>query len=446
MKHLILGNGPTGVVAAETLRQAAPGDEIVMVGSEPEPPYSRMAIPYLLEGNIDERGTYLRKTASHFKDLGIREIAGRVTALDTATRTVTFADGQREGYDRLLIATGSHPVRPPIPGVDLPQVQTCWTLADARAIADRAKPGSRVLQLGAGFIGCIIMEALAKRGVNLTVVEMGDRMVPRMMTPKAGGMIKQWVEEKGIRVLTNASVQRIDPAGANAAGGIGAAIKSVVQSLTGGKPAPADAVTVTLSTGEKIECDLVIAAAGVRPNVDFLKGTSVTVGQGIRVDAAMRTSVEGVFAAGDVAEGPDFFTGAGMVSAIQPNAADQGRIAALGMAGRSVELPGVMAINVLDTLGLISTSFGQWWGEPAEAGGSAVELVEEGLWRYLSLQFKDDVLIGATSIGRTNHVGVLRGLIQNRTPLGKWKNVLHDDPTRFVDAYIATSQPVSIAA
>ena len=446
MKHLILGNGPTGVVAAETLRGVAPNDEIVMVGSEPEPPYSRMAIPYLLEGNIDERGTYLRKTDSHFGDLSIRQKSGRATALDTASQRVTFDDGSVETYDRLLIATGSHPVRPPIPGVDLPQVQTCWTLEDARGIAKLAAPGARVLQLGAGFIGCIIMEALAKRGVELTVVEMGDRMVPRMMTPKAGGMIKRWVEEKGIRVVTGAGVQRIDPAGANSAGGIGGVIRSVVQSVTGSKPAEAGALTVTLSTGDKLECDLVIVAAGVAPNVDFLKDTTIAVNKGVVVNLAMETGVDGVYAAGDVTEAPDLLTGENIVSAIQPNAADQGRIAALGMAGRKVELPGVLPINVLDTLGLISVSFGQWWGETPENDGSGVELADEGLWRYLSLQFQGDVLIGATAIGRTDQVGVLRGLIQNRTPLGKWKDVLMDNPTRFVDAYIATSQPISIAA
>ena len=186
MKHIILGNGPAGVVAAETLRRVAPADEILLVGNEDEPPYSRMAIPYLLEGNIDETGTYLRKTADHFASLRITQRRGRVVAVNTEKQTILFEDGQFEGYDRLLIATGSHPVRPPIPGIDLPQAQTCWTLEDARAIARLAQPGSRVLQLGAGFIGCIIMEALVKRGVHLTVVEMGDRMVPRMMTPEAG--------------------------------------------------------------------------------------------------------------------------------------------------------------------------------------------------------------------------------------------------------------------
>lgn len=422
MKHVILGNGPAGVVAAETLRRAAPMDDILLVGNEDAPPYSRMAIPYLLEENIDESGTYLRKSPGHFEHLRIRELRGRAVSLDTDKRRILFADGHFEDYDRLLIATGSHPVRPPIPGVDLPEVQTCWTLEDARAIARLAKPGSRVLQLGAGFIGCIIMEALAARGVELTVVEMGDRMVPRMMTPKAGGMIKSWVESKGIRVVTSAGVQRIDRA------------------------SNGSALQVTLSTGEVMPSDLVIVAAGVAPNVSFLDGTAVHIAKGILVDERLQTSVPGIYAAGDVAEAPDLFTGAHLVAAIQPNAADQARVAALNMAGRETRLNGVLAINVLDTLGLISSSFGQWWGEEHAKGGSGVEHVDDNAYRYLSLQFKDDVMIGATSIGLTQHVGALRGLIHGKVRLGNWKERLLANPLQFVDAYVARSQqPMALA-
>ncbi|MDO9599266.1 MAG: FAD-dependent oxidoreductase [Azoarcus sp.] len=424
MKHLILGNGPAGVVAAETLRRAAPLDEIVLIGNEDEPPYSRMAIPYLLEENIDEHGTYLRKTPNHFESLRIRELRGRAVALDTDRKRLLFFDGHFEDYDRLLIATGSHPVRPPIPGVDFPEVQTCWTLEDARAIAHHAKAGARVLQLGAGFIGCIIMEALASRGVELTVVEMGDRMVPRMMTPKAGGMIKRWVEDKGIRVVTSAGVSRID------------------RGSDHGADTP---LTVTLTTGDKLDCDLVIVAAGVAPNVAFLEGTGVHVAKGVLVDARLETSVKGIYAAGDVAEAPDLFTGAHLVAAIQPNAADQARVAALNMAGHDTQLNGVLAINVLDTLGLISTSFGQWWGEAADQGGTGIEHVDEARSRYLSLQFKGDVLIGATSIGLTEHVGALRGLIHGQVRLGVWKERLLAAPLQFVDAYVATSQPMALA-
>jgi NADPH-dependent 2,4-dienoyl-CoA reductase/sulfur reductase-like enzyme len=415
MKHIILGNGPAGVVAAETLRRAAPNDDILLVGNEPEPPYSRMAIPYLLEGNIDEAGTYLRKSADHFNSLCIRQKQGRAVALNAGKRTVLFDDGHFEDYDKLLIATGSHPVRPPIPGIDLDQVQTCWTLEDARAIARLAQPGSRVVQLGAGFIGCIIMEALVKRGVQLTVVEMGDRMVPRMMTSEAGGMIKRWVEQQGVRVVTRAGVDRIE-AGA-------------------GCP-----LSVTLSTGERLDCDLLIVAAGVAPNVAFLEGTAVHVAKGVLVDDSMQTSVPGIYAAGDVAEAPDLFSGRHLVAAIQPNAADQARVAALNMAGQPARMKGVLAINVLDSMGMISSSFGEWQGVP---GGDGVERADEAMGRYISLQFSGDVLVGATAVGLTEHVGALRGLIQGKTRLGPWKDTLLATPTRFAEAYIACQRPNS---
>ncbi len=418
MKHIILGNGPAGVVAAETLRAAAPSDDILLVGNEDAPPYSRMAIPYLLEGNIDEAGTYLRKSPNHFEGLRIRQRRGMVVSVNAEKRTVLFADGHFEDYDKLLIATGSHPVHPPIPGIDLPEVQTCWTLADARAIAALAKPGARVLQLGAGFIGCIIMESLVKRGVSLTVVEMGDRMVPRMMTPEAGGMIKRWVEKKGVRVVTKAGVERIE----KAAKGAGAPLK------------------VTLTNGEHVACDLVIVAAGVSPNVSFLEGTKVHVAKGILVDDTMQTSVPGIYAAGDVAEAPDLFSGRHLVAAIQPNAADEARIAALNMAGQKARMKGVLAINVLDSLGMISSSFGEWQGTE---GGESVERVDDANGRYISLQFQDDVLIGATSIGLTGHVGALRGLIQGKTRLGDWKPRLLQTPTRFTEAFIACQRPNS---
>ena len=421
MKHIILGNGPTGVVAAETLRRAAPEDDILLAGNEDAPPYSRMAIPYLLEGDIDEAGTYLRKAPNHFDKLRIRQRRGLAVSVNTEKRSVLFGDGHFENYDRLLIATGSHAVRPPIPGIDLPQVQTCWTLEDARAIAALAKPGARVLQLGAGFIGCIIMESLVKRGVQLTVVEMGDRMVPRMMTPAAGGMIKRWVEKKGVRVVTNAGVERIDKSANDA-----------------GVP-----LTVTLNNGEKIVCDLVIVAAGVSPNISFLEGTPVHVAKGVVVDATMQSSVPGIYAAGDVAEAPDQFSGRHLIAAIQPNAVDQARIAALNMAGQPARMKGVLAINVLDSLGMISCSFGEWQGVTSADGGEGVEKADEANGRYISLQFQGDVLIGATSIGLTEHVGALRGLIQGKTRLGAWKNKLLQTPTRFTEAYIACQQPNS---
>ncbi|MEN9385117.1 MAG: hypothetical protein RL323_2260 [Pseudomonadota bacterium] len=413
--HLILGAGPAGVIAAETIRKHAPNDQITLLGDEPEPPYSRMAIPYLLIGNIDERGTYLRKGATHFADQRIERVAGKVTAVNTAQRFVTLQNGQTLAFDKLLIATGSHPVRPPIPGMDLPGIHPCWTLENARAIAKLAQPGARVLQMGAGFIGCIIMEALKQRGVELTVVEMGDRMVPRMMGPAAGGMIRQWCEQQGVRVFTGARVEAIERG-----------------------PAPVDGpLRVRLSTGQTLEADLVISATGVRPAIGFLKDSEIKCLQGVLTDERMQTSTEGIYAAGDCAEAFDKVSGKTIVSAIQPNAADQAYVAAMNMVGKHAELKGVTQINVLDTLGLISTSFGNWEGVP---GGEQVELTDLANNKVLSLQFDGDVMVGCNSVGWTEHVGVMRGLVEGKVKLGEWKHKLLEDPTQLMKAYLATAQ------
>jgi len=470
MKHLILGAGPAGVIAAETIRKHAPHDEITILGDEPEAPYSRMAIPYLLIGNIQEDGTHLRHGAGHFEAQRIMLKRGRAVSVDTAGRSVKLDSGETLPYDRLLIATGSSPATPPIPGIDGPGVRACWTLADARAIMAQAKPGTRVLQMGAGFIGCIIMEALAARGVQLSVVEMGDRMVPRMMGPTAGGMIKSWCEAKGVQVHTGARVEAIERGGAPAAAAATAAPSTAAAAPSGGgllskiasalgfggapahasaaASAPAPATTeggsaplrARLSNGRTLEADLIISATGVRPNIGFLEGSGVRCLVGVLTDEHLQTNVPGIYAAGDCAEAFDKVSGKTIVSAIQPNAAEQARVAALNMVGQKAELKGVTQINVLDTLGLISASFGNWEGVP---GGQHVELTEpdaRGGGRHLSLQFADGKLVGCNAIGWIQHVGVMRGLVEGQVPLGDWQDKLLADPTLLMEAYLARAQ------
>jgi NAD(P)H-nitrite reductase large subunit len=410
MHHVILGAGPAGVIAAETIRQHRPDDRITIIGAEREPPYSRMAIPYLLAGDIPEAGTWLRRDPEHFARQRIELVQARVTAIDTEGRTVTLPSGDTLAFDRLLIATGSRPEHAPIPGMDLPGIHPCWTLEDARHIMERAKPGARVVQMGAGFIGCIIMEALASRGVELSVVEMEDRMVPRMMGPVAGTMIKDWCLKQGVRVFTGTKVEAI----------------------TAASP-----LRVRLSDGQALEADLVISATGVKPAIRFLEESGIACLRGVLTDARMQTNVPGIYAAGDCAEAFDKITGCTMVSAIQPNASDQARVAAKNMAGLEAELPGVTQINVLDTMGLVSASFGDW---RELAGGEHAELTDREASRHLSLRFKDDLMVGANAIGWTEHVGVLRGLIEGQVKLGAWKARLLEDPTRIVEAYLGAAQ------
>ena len=434
MRHIILGAGPSGVIAAETIRKHAPNDEIYLVGDEPEAPYSRMAIPYLLIGKVGEEGTHLRHTPDHFERLNIQLKRNRAVKVDAAAKTVTMQDGSVHAFDRLLIATGSSPATPPVPGIAGSGVHSCWTLADARAIMALAKPGARVIQMGAGFIGCIIMEALAMRGVKLSVVEMGDRMVPRMMGPTAGGMIKDWCETKGVKVYTGAKVEAIER-GSGAEKGL---LGKIAEAVGIGQSAmPSGKMRVRLSTGQQLEADLVISATGVKPNIGFLENSGVRCLVGVLTDEHLQTNVPGIYAAGDCAEAFDKVSGKTIVSAIQPNAAEQARVAALNMVGQKAELMGVTQINVLDTLGLISSSFGNWEGLP---GGEHVELTDRASHKHLSLQFKGDQMVGCNSVGWTDHVGVMRGLVEGQVSLGEWKDRLMADPTKLMDAYLSAAQ------
>jgi NAD(P)H-nitrite reductase large subunit len=412
MRHVIVGSGPAGVIAAETLRKADPAAEITLLCGEGEPPYARMAIPYLLKGDIDEAGTYIRKDRDHYGRMRIALVEARARAVDTAARVVDVGNGHSLPYDRLLIATGSRPSRERIPGIDFPGVRTCWTLPDARALLAGIRPGTRVVQMGAGFVGCIIMEGLLSRGVDLTILVRSGYMVRRMMNPTAGGLIRRWCEAKGVKILT-----RTQPLGLSANGG---------------------ELKVDLGEGRTLDADLYLSVVGVDPNLEFLAGSGIEIGQGILVDANLQSSAPGVYAAGDVAESTDVVTGKRQLNAIQPNAAEQGRTAALNMAGRPTRFKGSFVFNVLTTLGLASSSFGEWQGVP---GGESTEVLDESRYRYLNLQFDGDRLVGANCVGFADHVGAFRGLIEGRRRLGVWKRRLMDDPSLVMQAYVATAVP-----
>lgn len=410
MHHVILGAGPAGVRAAEAIRHADATCRITLVGNEPGEPYARMAIPYILTGRIDETGALQRKTPGHYAALGVdylHKTATQVHAHATGG-SVEFGDGSRLDYDRLLVATGSAPSLPPIPGTQLPGVVSCWTLDDARTIAQQLQPGKRVVMVGAGFVAGVCMKSLVESGVRLTVIAgRAGQILRSMMTPVGSRILQHWLERQGVEVVAQGRVERIE-----------AGPRLVMDTRT-------------------VDADLIILATGVHPNVEFLQGTGVHIDQGIVVDAHMRTTVPHIYAAGDVAQGRDFSTGEWVVHALQPTAAEHGRVAGINMAGGSLPYQGSLSMNVLDTVGLVSHTFGLWQGK---AGGEVVEVADEAHFLYKRLCFDGDVLIGAINIGQLQHVGAIRGLIQTRRHLGPWKERLVDDPQRVMEAFIATTR------
>ncbi len=407
MDYVIVGGGPAGVTAAEMLRKTDPDGSVTLIGGEAGPPYCRMAIPYYLAGNIAEQGTYFRHGgAAHYEGLGIRYLNDRVQNISAAERRIALAGGETVSYDRLLIATGSRPAMPPVSGLDTPGIYPCWTLEDARNIAGRIGNGARVVLIGAGFVACIIMQSLVRRGASLTLVTgSSGRMVRSMMNPVAGGLIMDWCRDNGVRIITGCRVEAFEPG-----------------------------PVVTLNSGDTLPADLVVVASGVTPNSEFAAEAGLAIEDGIVVDEFLETNLSGIFAAGDVAQGPDFSTRTRSVHAIQPTATEHGRIAALNMAGHKVAYRGSLGMNVLDTLGLVSSSFGQWQG--IEDGESTTQL-DESRFRYMTLEFDEDRLIGVNSVGQTQNLGALRGLIQNRVRLGPWKAKLMANPYRYMEALVS---------
>jgi len=410
MTYAIVGAGPAGVAAADTLREVDKSGDIVLVSGEPEPPYSRMAIPYYLEENIAEEGTYLRIDPDHYEDRNIGYVQAQARSVNVDDGVLELEGADDITFSKLLVASGASPIKPPVSGLDLPGVHHCWTLEDIRNIKDLAAEGADVVLVGAGFIGCIILESLVKRGVNLTVVEAEGRMVPRMMSDMGGALIKKWCENKGVRVFTSTRVNAIEEAD----GGL----------------------RVALDNGETVPAKLVVVAAGVKSNTDLLVDSGVELDNGIVVDDHLKSSVDNIYAAGDCARGPDFM-GGWDVHAVQPTATEHGRVAALNMAGGDFAYQGSLSMNVLDTAGLISTSFGRWDGVE---GGDMVEDADEEKFRYTRLVFDGDRLVGTLTLGRTDFVGVLRGLIQARIHLGPWKDKLMQDPGRVFEAYVGCTR------
>jgi NADPH-dependent 2,4-dienoyl-CoA reductase/sulfur reductase-like enzyme len=408
MKHVVIGAGPAGVRAAETLREHDPGASITLVSGEPGPPYARMAIPYLLGGRIGEEGALQRRDPLHFAQRNIRYLNGRAVRVRAGPDggNVDLDDGSPLEYDRLLVATGSSPTRPPVSGTDLPGVVTCWTLPDARAIAPRLQPGARVVMVGAGFVAGVLMKPLVDRRVKLTVVAGRSGQILRsMMTPAGSRLLQRWLEQRGVEVVTRGRIERIEPG-------------------------------PRLVTSERtFDADLVILVTGVHPNVAFLDGTGAHVDQGLVVDDRMRTTVPRVFAAGDVAQGRDFSTGEWVVHALQPTATEHGRVAALNMTGQDAPYRGSLGMNVLDTAGLVSETFGRWQGVP---GGETAESLDESAFFYTRLCFEGDTLVGAIGIGPGRSLGPIRGLIQTRRHLGAWKDRLMQDPARVTEAFVDT--------
>lgn len=420
MHHVIIGGGPAATNAVETIRDFDGGRSAITLVCD-EPAHSRMALPYWLAGKIPEAHTHTGD-AAYFKRLDVTTRFGvRVAAVDPQGKSVTLSDGSKLDFDNLLIATGSSPLRPPIPGADLPGVEPLWSLAHTDRVLKYAASLSptgrtpRVVLVGAGFIGFIVLNAMHKRKWQLAVVERESQVLPRMLDAPAADHVLRWLATRDVPVHCGATVERIR------------------QQADGAK-------AVDLSDGQSLSADIVILATGIRPNLDLLQGSGIATGEGILVNDRMQTNFPHVYAGGDVAQGPVLFGAGNAVHPIQPTAVDHGRVAGANMAGHEVRYPGSLVMNVVDICGLQGASFGRWDDGAAEA----MTIDNPSGFIYRKLLFRDDRISGAIFAGQANDVGMLtdvgmvKGLIQTGTRLGPWKKYLRDNPFDIRRAYVGS--------
>ncbi len=412
--HVIVGAGTAGINAIRTLRQLGDKGPITLVSAEP--PYSRMVLPYYLEQRISDAHA-TTATPVQLERWGVDCRFGvRPRHLDARGKTLHLDDGESLTFDKLLIATGSSAVRPPVPGADLPGVHSFWTMADARAVHQHIRPEHHVVLIGAGFIAFTILDGLLQRAGKVTIVEVAPRILPRMVDDAGAAIAATWLRARGLTLLTNAKVSAL--------------------------AAQRDQLTVNLAGAPAITADLVLMATGIRPNLEWLADSGVEHGnEGIPVDNTLRTGVPGIYAAGDVAAGPNRVTGAYEVHAIEPTAMEHGRVAGANMAGRhEIAYPGSVLMNIVSVAGLDMASFGSWNDDKAET------IIGEAPERhaYRKYVFQGERMVGAIMIGpgsqtwSENDVGMVKGLVQSGQPLGDWKAYLRERPFEIRKPYLAS--------
>jgi NAD(P)H-nitrite reductase large subunit len=411
-RHVIVGAGTAGWNAITAIREIDRGDsEIVLVSAES--PYSRMVLPYYLSQEIGESHV-VTAGADRLEQLKVETLFGRRAAGLNPNDNKLILDGDEEvAYDDLLIATGSSPVRAPVPGAGGAGVHSFWTLEEAREVAAGLRPGARVVMIGAGFISFTILNALIKRGAELTIIEIEPRILPRMVDDAGAELISKWLTDRGVDILAPAEVAAIEDA-------------------PGGK-------VIKLKKGPDIEADLVIMATGIKTNLEWLDGSGIEVNQGVVVNDHLRSSDSNVYAAGDVAEGPDRVTGEKAVHAIEPTAMEHGRVVGANMAGEDRAYEGSLLMNIVDVLDLEIASFGNWEDGEAET----IQALQTDRPAYRKYLFRGGRLTGAIILGKsrdiwaTNDVGMLKGLVQSGCDLSDWKDGLRENPYDVKKAFLA---------
>ena len=424
-KYLIIGNSAGGIGCVEGIRRVDRQGTIAVVSEERYHTYSRPLITHLIEGDVDRRGMDFRPR-SFYRGHGVDPYLGfKAEELDTEKRAVkvrSSESGERSTlkFEKLLIATGGKPFIPPMEGLDLDGVTAMINLDQSIAVKKKLARVRHAVVLGAGLIGTKTAEALSHQVEKVTMVELADRILSPVTDAVSSALAADAFRRSGVEVLLENTVTAIVDDGKGRVGG------------------------VVLRDGTQLECELFVAAIGVRPRTDFLEGTGIAlanqkIGGGVEVDMRMETNVKGIYACGDCAHAHDFVTGGMRLLPLWPNAYIGGRIAGMNMAGSDHQHRWATNMNSVDFFGFPMVSAG-FMLKPGRKGFE--EIIRQDNGCYSKLILKDDVIQGLIMAGEVDRAGIYLGLMRERVRTTSFKSELLSDDFAVVHLPIEVKEGI----
>jgi nitrite reductase (NADH) large subunit len=392
-KLVVVGAGMAATRLVEELTNRAPGRyDILVIGDEPRLAYNRVLLSSVLAGDLSVDDIEL-KPRQWWRAAGVEVLSGRkVIKIDAAARRLLLDNGESVDYSKVALATGSRAARLPIEGADLKGVHVFRDVQDVEALT-RLKEDTRALVIGGGLLGLEAAYGLARRGVDVTLAHVMDRLMERQLDAAGADILRRLVEEKGVRVLLNANTTRINGSGR--------------------------VENVEFADGQTMPVDAVIFAVGIQPNADLARQAGLDVGRGVIVDDGLETSEAGVFAVGECAEHR------GVCYGLVEPAYEQGRVLAMRLAGQDASYGGSVVSTNLKVSGVRVFSAGDYLGE-----GDARRVVckDPRMGIYRKLVVRDDRLVGAILIGDTSGAADLLDLIRSGADISSQRDELMFGP------------------
>lgn len=386
LKAVIIGNGAAGLAAVRSFRKYDKESPITLISKEGGEPYSRVLIPYVLRGKLSYDKLFLWDSAK-FKELGVVYEEDTVTKISSSENRVELESGKTLDYDTLLIASGSKALNPPVPGINRSGIYHMWTRKDLDALKTECASKKSVLIIGSGFVSLQAAWSARSLGLEVTLVEIADRLMPLVLDEMGSTIMKEQMEKSDVKVYTSTITENISK---NEDGSFSIALKDK----------------------GIVSADFIIVGAGVGANIGFLEGSGIETGRTIPVDAYMRTNVPNVYAAGDAAAGPSAYGDEHVTHALWPTAVEMGNIAGANMAGQNIQYSGSLNMNVTQMFHVTVASMGKF--NDADIDDSYVYEAEAGKG-YCKLCYKNGLITGICLVGTPEAVslfGKLRPIIR----------------------------------